>query len=144
MAITFTGTTGTFSDGSTQTGSYPSGVITPDYNTSNTSQSYNVGYLAFANTVFLAGSGYYNSGLFAWGLNRPNYSSSLYDSSSANVPFVNLVNSASAYSGSQSFYLFTNQSGTGGCAGTWRARGQALNTGLYQYYGNFVLLERVA
>ena len=143
MANSILGSTITFTDGSTWAGA--NGTVTPDYNTANTATSYNVGYLAFANTVFSAGGGFWPSGTFSWGLSRTNYASYLYDASGGpHVPYVNTTAAANAYLGSQSFYMQNNQAGAGVCAGTWRARGQAVNTGLYQYLGNFVLLERVA
>lgn len=142
MATTISGSTITFVDGSTWAGA--AGGVTPDYNTSRTATAYNVGYLAFANTIFTAGGGFNAAGVFAWGLSRSNYSSTYYDASGAAAPVVNTVAAADAYLGSQNFYFINNQGGAGICAGTWRGRGQAVNTGLYQYLGNFVLLERVA
>ena len=143
MTTTISGTTITFVDGSAWGGA--AGGVTPDTNSSNTATSYNIGYLALANTIFVVGGGgFYTAGIMAWGLNRSNYSSSLYDATGnpAGV-FINTAAVPSSYLGSQDFYMFA--SGTYGVvAGTWRGRGQALNTGLYQYLGNFVLLERVA
>jgi len=143
MATSISGSTITFTDGSTWAGA--NGTVTPDNNSSRTATAYNIGYLAFANTVFSAGGGFWSAGTFSWGLSRTNYASWLYDAAGApHVPYVNTVNSAESYLGSQNFYIQQNQGGAGACAGTWRARGQAVNTGLYQYLGNFVLLERVA
>jgi hypothetical protein len=143
MTTTISGTTVTFTDGSTWAGA--NGTVTPDYNTSRTATAYNVGYLAFANTVFSAGGGFTGSGTIAWGLSRSNWASPFFDASGnpAGV-YVNTTAAAGDYLGSQNFYIANNQGGLGVTAGTWRGRGQALNTGLYQYLGNFVLLERVA
>jgi hypothetical protein len=145
MTTTITGTTVTFTDGSTWGGA--NGALTPDTNSSRTSLSYNVGYLAFANTVFSAGAGFSTAGVNSWGLNRDRFTSVYYDTAqftSAQV-FVNVGNTYNAYLGSQNFYIMTVALAAGDrAAGTWRGRGHAMNTGLYQYLGNFVLLERVA
>ena len=142
MTTTISGTTITFVDGSAWGGA--AGGVTPDTNSSNTATSYNVGYLAFANTVFSAGGGFTGSGNVAWGLSRSNWSSPLFDATNNPAGVYVNTTTVNAYLGSQNFYLSSNQGGAGVTAGTWRGRGQALNTGLYQYLGNFVLLERVA
>jgi hypothetical protein len=142
MTTTITGSTITFTDGSTWAGA--NGTLTVDGNSATTATSYNVGYLAFANTVFTAGGGFNGSGVLSWGLNRPNPSHAFADYNSAGTVAVNTTAASNAYLGSQSFYIGNNQGGAGFCAGTWRGRGHAMNTGLFQYLGNFVLLERVA
>ena len=145
MTTTISGTTVTFTDGSTWGGA--NGTLTPDTNTSRTSLSYNVGYLAFANTVFAAGAGFYPAGVNNWGLNRDRFASTYFDTASmaASPVYVNIGNAYNAYLGSQNFYIQTIALAAGDrAAGTWRGRGHAMNTGIYQYLGNFVLLERVA
>lgn len=145
MTTTISGTTITFTDGSTWTGA--NGALIVDNNSATTATAYNVGYLAFANTVFAAGGGFTAAGNFAWGLSRSNWTSPFFDATgNPAAVYVNTVNAVDAYLGSQSFYVAGSSQGggVGVVAGTWRARGQALNTGLYQYLGNFVLLERVA
>lgn len=144
MTTTISGSTITFVDGSTWTGA--AGGVTPDTNSSNTAVSYQLGYLAFANTVFSVNGGFMAAGVVAWGLSRSNYSHTAYDAATnpAGV-YLNTLNAVNSYLGSQNFYISVNTAAAWGtAAGTWRGRGQAVNTGLYQYLGNFVLLERVA
>jgi len=143
MTTTIDGTNITFVDGSAFNGANTASQLVPDTNSSETATTYNIGYLAFANTVFSAGGGFIASGAWAFGLNKSLGAFSLSASSGTMYPYVNSTQAANAYTGSQNFYMF-NAQGTGPCAGTWKYRGQALNTGLYQYYGNFLLLERVA
>jgi hypothetical protein len=141
MTITIDGTNITFVDGSTFNGANTASQLVPDTNSSNTASVYNVGYLALANTIFVPnGGGFYYAGIIVWGLNQPSYASSLYPGPTSQGPAINTTAPVNDYLGSQDFYVL------GGpiCAGTWRGRGNAVNTGLYQYYGNFVLLERVA
>jgi len=143
MAITFTGTTGTFSDGSTQTGSYPSGVITPDYNTARTAQSFNAGHLILANCIFYSNTaGYESGGITFWALNSNNSFLHIYAGTINTAPGVNTdVAFDDARLGSQSYYA---RGGTALLSGTWKARGQACGAGINQTFGYFVLMERVA
>jgi hypothetical protein len=148
MAITFTGTTGTFSDGSTQTGSYPAGVTTPDTNTANNAQSFNIGHLILANCIFSANTvGYEPGGYMFWALNSANsyyhiYAGTVNLAPAANTTVTFPVNESRH--GSQSYFARGNGSGTGTLSGTWKARGQACGAGINQTNGYFVLMERVA
>ena len=144
MTTTIDGTNITFVDGSAFNGANTASQLVPDTNSSETATTYNVGYLAFANTVFSAGGGFIASGAWAFGLNKSLGAFSASATSGTMPPVVNTTLANNAYTGSQNFYMFNNQGGAGLAAGTWKYRGQALNTGLYQYYGNFLLLERVA
>jgi hypothetical protein len=139
MTTTIDGTNITFVDGSAWNGT--TGGVSPDTNTSRTTQSVNVGYLGLMNTVFVANTGgFYGAGTFYWGLNRSysgasNYGGYVYPN--LNQPYND------ARLGSQSFFAYNNFSYQA-MSGTWRARGQATSRGIYQNYGNFVLVERVA
>jgi hypothetical protein len=146
MAITFSGTTGTFSDGSTQTGSYPSGVITPDYNTARTYQSFNNGHVILANCIFAANTvGYEAGGIMFWSLNSANSYYHIYAGTVNLAPAANISFAADeSRHGSQSYFARGSGAGTGTLAGTWKARGQACGAGINQTNGYFVLMERVA
>jgi hypothetical protein len=146
MTTTIDGTNITFVDGSTFTGANTASQLVPDTNSSETATSFNVGYLALTNTIFYIGGGFISAGRVTWGLNQGAYALDYAGVASATVPQVNLVGNSSDYLGHQNFYLFgSSSSGVSGlCAGTWKPRGHAMNTGIYQNFGNFVLLERVA
>jgi hypothetical protein len=142
MATTISGSNITFTDGSTWAGATP-GVV-PDTNSSNTATSYNVGYLAFGNTVFIANVGYssyYLPGSIYCGLNN----TTVWKSNTGAITLVVGVNNsypATAQDfGSQCFYM---AGGYPAAAGTWRFRGQAVAKGINQDKGNFALAERVA
>jgi hypothetical protein len=146
MATTISGTTVTFTDGSTWGGA--NGTLTPDTNTSRTSQSYNIGHLILANTIFNAnGSGYTSGSFWLYALNMTNqgyYSAGLGFPAGtySQVPKVNtLLPADDSRHGSQSYFII---GGTGDLAGSWRARGMACGAGINQINGFFVLLERVA
>ena len=144
MAITFTGTTGTFSDGSTQTGSYPAGVTTPDGNTSRTSQSFNIGHLILSNCIFSTRGGYAPGGNNVWPLNGTVY----YANGGAASGLPPAVNTSLAANdtrhGSQSYFAIGQPNGSDWLTGTWKNRGMAAGAGINQVVGYFVLQERVA
>jgi hypothetical protein len=144
MAITVDGANVYFSDGSTWDG-HSSGGIVVDSNSSNTATNFSIGHLILANNIFVANGGGYNAGGF-WvlPLNGSIYYSYYVGFGSSGV-FANVTAAANdSRLGSQSYYLFTYSGGTGQLSGTWRGRGQATAAGVYQYYGYFVLMERVA
>ena len=145
MVTTISGTTVTFTDGSTWGGA--TGSITPDTNTSRTSESYNVGHLILANCIFTANSeGFTSGGRVFWALNASNQFYSI-DTGFTNVPPA--VNTTATFAvdhprhGSQSYFALSSI-GPGRLAGTWKNRGQACGAGINQTNGYFVLLERVA
>jgi hypothetical protein len=120
----------------------------PDTNTDRSSQSYNVGHLILANTIFVPNSdGYSTGGIWVFAMNTTN---SMYYTGRYTYPFVQAVSPAVntqtpfAYNhptqGSQSYFAI----GPGNLAGSWRARGMACGAGINQTNGYFVLLERVA
>lgn len=143
MTTTIDGTNITFVDGSAWSGS--AGGVTPDYNSSNTATSFNIGHLILSNTIFASNGGGYNSGgLASWPLNSTQYYAYYLVLFAGSGPFTNVTYAASdSRLGSQSYYVLS-VNGTGQLAGTWRGRGQATAAGVYQYYGYFTLLERVA
>jgi len=144
MATSISGTTVTFTDGSTWGGA--TGSLTPDTNTSRTSQSYNIGHIILANTIFNAnGSGFSTGGSFVFAMNMTNsmyYTGRYTYANVQNVsPAVNVSLPADdSRHGSQSYFAL----GSGNMAGSWRARGMACGAGINQTNGYFVLLERVA
>lgn len=144
MATTISGSTVTFTDGSVWNGTV--GSLTPDSNTSRTSQSYNIGHIILANTIFNAnGSGYSSGGTWVFAMNKTN---SMYYTGQYTYPYEQAVSPAVNVSlpaddprhGSQSYFAL----GSGNLAGSWRARGMACGAGINQTNGYFVLLERVA
>jgi|FreactcultureFD7_1027221.scaffolds.fasta_scaffold37351_2 prepilin-type processing-associated H-X9-DG protein len=149
MTTTIDGTNITFVDGSVWNGTQ--GALTPDGNSSNTATSFNIGHIILANTIFTANYGGFTSGGYgSWPLNA-NFTYFYYSNSGvANPPYANLNYGANdARLGSQSYYIYNSpysigSSTSAGLAGTWRGRGQATAAGVYQYYGYFTLLERVA
>lgn len=144
MATTISGSNITFTDGSTWAGATPS--VPVDNNSSNTATSYQVGYLAFGNTVFLANQlnygTYYIPGYIYCGINTSN----LWKSGVGVVSVTVGVNTTGAPGlqdyGSQCFYMAGTVSSA--AAGTWKFRGQAVQKGINQDKGNFALAERVA
>lgn len=144
MATTISGTTVTFTDGSTWGGA--NGALTPDGNTSRTSQSYNIGHIILANTIFNANqNGFTTGGSYVWALNMVNqawYTGRFtYPNYTALTPAVNTAFSANdSRHGSQSYFAL----GNGNLAGSWKARGMACGAGINQTNGYFVLMERVA
>ena len=144
MATTISGTTVTFTDGSTWGGA--NGTLTPDVNTSRTSQSYNIGHIILANTIFNANqNGFITGGSYVWALNMVNQAWYTGRFAPANytalTPAVNTAFSANdARHGSQSYFAL----GNGNLAGSWKARGMACGAGINQTNGYFVLMERVA
>jgi hypothetical protein len=150
MATTISGTTVTFTDGSTWGGA--NGALTPDGNTSRTSQSYNIGHIILANTIFYANQQSFSvGGSLLWELNSTNrfyfvgnpYAGAAFTN---RAPGVNTTLAADhPRHGSQSYFALGNYTdGTGGLAGSWRARGMACGAGINQALGFFVLMERVA
>lgn len=144
MATTISGTTVTFTDGSTWGGA--NGTLTPDTNTSRTSQSYNIGHIILANTIFNGNSsGFSTGGSYVFAMNKTN---SMYYTGRYTYPYETAVSPAVNISfpaddsrhGSQSYFAL----GSGNLAGSWRARGMACGAGINQTNGYFVLLERVA
>jgi len=150
MATTISGTTVTFTDGSTWGGATPS--VPVDNNSSRQAVSYQVGYLAFGNTVFLANQGnygtYYVPGNIYFGLNTSSFwksNTGVVTSTGNNGIGVNYVYGANTQDyGSQCFYMAGNVDATYATAGTWKFRGQAVAKGINQDKGNFALAERVA
>jgi hypothetical protein len=146
MTTTITGTSVTFTDGSTWGGA--TGSVVPDTNTDRSSQSYNIGHLILANTIFVPNSdGFSTGGTWVFAMNMTN---SMYYTGRFISPFVQAVSpavntqatfaAAHPTQGSQSYYAI----GPGNLAGSWRARGMACGAGINQTNGYFVLLERVA
>jgi hypothetical protein len=144
MATTISGTTVTFTDGSTWGGA--NGGLSPDGNTDRTSQSYNIGHIILANTIFNANQlGFSTGGSYVWALNSVNQSwytgRFTYPFSVAMTPAVNTLYPANEpRHGSQSYFAL----GNGNLSGSWRARGMACGAGINQTVGYFVLMERVA
>lgn len=144
MATTISGTTVTFTDGSTWGGA--TGSVVPDTNTANNAQSFNVGHLILANCIFSANNlGFESGGLIFWALNMPNSYYHIYAGVVNLAPAANTTFAANdSRHGSQSYFARGAGSGTGTLSGTWKARGQACGAGINQTNGYFVLMERVA
>ena len=144
MTTTISGTTVTFTDGSTWGGA--NGGLTPDGNTSRTSQSFNIGHIILANCIFSANAtGFQYGGTNFWSLNVVNSWFNIYGFISTNPPGANITYAADdSRLGSQSYYALGNNGQNGVLAGSWRARGQACGAGINQTNGYFVLMERVA
>jgi hypothetical protein len=146
MATTISGTTVTFTDGSTWGGA--NGALTPDGNTSRTSQSFNIGHIILANTIFTTNQeagGFQTGGSSVFSMNITNaayYTGRYFGANVYGVsPGVNTVfNADHPRHGSQSYFAL----GPGNMAGSWRARGMACGAGINQTNGYFVLMERVA
>jgi hypothetical protein len=145
MATTISGTTVTFTDGSTWGGA--NGALTPDGNTSRTSQDFNIGHIVLANCIFLGNqTGFVSGGRRFWALNTNNQYYSI-DFGYANTPPA--VNTTASFPvndprhGSQSYFAL-GSSGSGLLTGTWKNKGMACGAGINQTNGYFVLLERVA
>lgn len=143
MATTISGTTVTFTDGSTWGGA--NGTLTPDSNTSRTSLDFNIGHIILANCIFPANQlGFTSGGRTFWALNTNNQFYSIDYGYNNLPPAANTVNAADhPRHGSQSYFALSS-SGTGRLTGTWKNRGQACGAGINQTNGYFVLLERVA
>jgi len=143
MATTITGSTITFTDGSTWGGA--TGSLVPDTNTDRTSTSYNIGHIILANCIFPANQlGFTSGGICFWALNTNNQFYSIITGFNDLPPAVN--NSYPANDnrhGSQSYFALSSP-GPGRLAGTWKNRGQACGAGINQTNGYFVLMERVA
>ena len=146
MATTISGTTVTFTDGSTWGGA--NGTLTPDNNTVRTGTTFNIGHIILANTIFNANSsGFFPGSYWLYALNMTNqghytagfgFPAGTYPQ----VPKVNtLIPANDSRHGSQSYFII---GGPGDLAGSWRARGMACGAGINQINGFFVLLERVA
>jgi hypothetical protein len=142
MATTISGTTVTFTDGSTWGGA--NGALTPDGNTSRTSLDHNIGHIILANCIFTANTlGFESGGLTFWALNMPNSYYHIYAGVINLAPNVNTAFAANdSRHGSQSY--FARGYGGSTLSGTWKARGQACGAGINQTNGYFVLMERVA
>lgn len=144
MATTISGTTVTFTDGSTWGGA--NGALTPDANTARTAQSFNIGHLILANMIFYANTvGFMSGGRFFYGLNGVNKYYIDFGISGGN-PAVNInFPVTDSRHGSQSYFaLGDGGTGVGVLSGTWKSRGQACGAGINQTNGYFVLMERVA
>ena len=152
MATSISGTTVTFTDGSTWGGANGSDpvwgglIVAP--NTVRTDTSFNIGHVILANCIFNANvSGYEPGGYTFWALNSSN---SYYHIFAGPVNFAPAVNTTVNFAfndprhGSQSYFARGSGSGTGTLVGTWKARGQACGAGINQTNGYFVLMERVA
>jgi hypothetical protein len=144
MTTTIDGSNITFVDGSSWNGFFPGNATFFDTSSSNTTTNFSAGHIILANTIFVAnGGGYTVGGFWAWPLNSANMYS-YYVGFGDNKVFANVTAAANdSRLGSQSYYIFSNGY-TGQLSGTWRGRGQATAAGVYQYYGYFTLLERVA
>lgn len=142
MATTISGTTVTFTDGSTWGGA--NGGLSPDGNTSRTSLNHNIGHIILANCIFNANvSGFEHGGLNFWSLNSANFYYSIFAGFISLAPNVNASFAANdPRHGSQSYFArgFVGSN----LSGTWKARGQACGAGINQTNGYFVLMERVA
>ena len=143
MATTISGTTVTFTDGSTWGGA--NGDLTPDSNTSRTSQSFNIGHIILANCIFAANTaGFEHGGYTFWALNSSNSYYHIYVGTVNLGPKANIVYAANeSRHGSQSYFA-RGTGPSGDLTGTWKARGQACGAGINQTNGYFVLMERVA
>ena len=143
MTTTISGTTVTFTDGSTWGGA--NGTLTPDTNTDRISQSFNVGHIILANCIFNANNvGYESGGIMFWALNSANSYFHIYAGTVNLAPKANISIAADdSRHGSQSYFA-RGAGPSGDLAGTWRARGQACGAGINQTNGYFVLMERVA
>lgn len=142
MATTISGTTVTFTDGSTWGGDI--GSITPDTNTDRTSASFNIGHIILANCIFSGNAaGFMSGGTNAWALNAANqwYNGFVYGYGNGTPAANNVFAANDARHGSQSYFAL---SGSNALTGTWRNRGMAMGAGINQTNGYFVLLERVA
>jgi hypothetical protein len=143
MVTTISGTTVTFTDGSTWGGA--NGGVTPDGNTSRVSQDYNIGHLILSNCIFYSASGYQSGGNFFWPLNSNNNYYNTGGSNMGGSPAVNTQAAANdARHGSQSYFALGTNNGLGALTGTWKHRGMACGAGINQTNGYFVLQERVA
>jgi hypothetical protein len=145
MATTISGTTVTFTDGSTWGGA--NGTLTPAANTGRTDSVFNIGHLILSNCIFTANSGGFASGgRTFWALNTDNQYYSI-DSGYFNRPPA--VNDTSSFPvdhprhGNQSYFALSSI-GPGQLTGTWKNRGMACGAGINQTNGYFVLQERVA
>jgi hypothetical protein len=143
MATTISGTTVTFTDGSTWGGA--NGGLTVDGNTDRAATAFNIGHLILANTIFWGNSGGFSPGgenIFALNGTQRWYTGRFAPANySAYNPGANYAYPANdSRLGSQSYYVL----GTSNVAGTWRSRGMACGAGINQTVGYFVLLERVA
>jgi hypothetical protein len=145
MVTTISGTTVTFTDGSTWGGA--TGSVVPDTNTARTSESYNIGHLILSNCVFTANSnGFGPGGRYFWAINANNQFYGI-DNGFTDVPPA--VNTTATFPvdhprhGNQSYFALSSI-GPGRLAGTWKNRGMACGAGINQTNGYFVLQERVA
>jgi len=150
MATTISGTTVTFTDGSTWGGANGSDpvwgglIVAP--NTARTDTAFNIGHIILANCIFAVNTlGYEPGGYIFWSLNSANSYFHIYAGTVNFAPAANIVYAADdPRHGSQSYFARGSGAGTGTLAGTWKARGQACGAGINQTVGYFVLMERVA
>ena len=148
MATTISGTTVTFTDGSTWGGA--NGALTVDGNTDRAAQSFNVGHIILANTIFTPNNtGFTPGGTSVWALNMTNQAYYTGQYGPPNVystgPSTNTFFAVDhPRHGNQSYFALTGIYGSWNLAGSWRARGMACGAGINQTNGYFVLLERVA
>ena len=143
MVTTISGTTVTFTDGSTWGGA--NGTLTPDANTDRTATSFNIGHIVLSNCIFSGNTtGFMSGGTNSWALNASNqwYNGFLYGYGSGS-PVANSVFAANdSRHGSQSYFALGGPYGY--LTGTWKNRGMAMGAGINQTNGYFVLQERVA
>jgi hypothetical protein len=148
MVTTISGTTVTFTDGSTWGGA--NGALTPDGNTARNSQSYDIGHLILANTIFTPNNTGFQIGgdqIFALNMTNQGYYTGRYAPAGVYTigPSVNTSFAADhPRHGSQSYYALSGAYGGNNVSGTWRTRGMACGTGINQTNGYFLLWERVA
>lgn len=142
MATTISGTTVTFTDGSTWGGA--NGTLIPAPNTARTDTDFNIGHIILANCIFSGNAGGYSSGgTNAWALNAANqwYNGFSYGYGNGTPAANNVFAADDARHGSQSYFAL---SGSNALVGTWKNRGMAMGAGINQTNGYFVLMERVA
>jgi hypothetical protein len=142
MATTISGTTVTFTDGSTWGGA--NGGLTVDGNTSRPATNFNTGHIILANCIFNANqSGFSSGGTIFWALNTNNSYYGIYFGTVNVGPGVNnesVFTFDNSRHGSQSYFALGPQN----VAGVWKNRGMACGAGINQTNGYFVLMERVA
>lgn len=142
MATTISGTTVTFTDGSTWGGA--NGTLAVDANTDRTATSFNIGHIILSNCIFSGNvAGYNSGGTNAWALNASNqwYNGFNYGYGNGTPAANNVFAANDSRHGSQSYFAL---SGSNALVGTWKNRGMAMGAGINQTNGYFVLQERVA
>jgi hypothetical protein len=143
MATTISGSTITFTDGSTWGGA--NGTLTPANNAVRTDTAFNIGHIILSNCIFSGNAaGFMSGGTNAWALNASNqwYNGFVYGYGNGTPAANNVFAANDARHGSQSYFALSSGSNT--LVGTWKNRGMAMGAGINQTNGYFVLQERVA